>query len=55
MVLKHHTAEYRERRMDLSLALDIEELLTLESRIVGGSIAERPFDRPRIARRNRQP
>lgn len=50
MVLQHHTAEYRERRMKLGLALDIEELLTLESRIVGGSIAERLFNRQRLIR-----
>jgi hypothetical protein len=51
MILQHHTAEYRERRMDLGLALDIEEILTLESRITGGSIAELLFRRPRIVRR----
>ncbi len=50
MVQRHHTAEYLERRMDLGLALDVEELLTLDSRIVGGSIAERLFGRPRIDR-----
>lgn len=52
MVLQHHTAEYGERRMDLGLALDIEELLALDSRLVGGSIAERLFRRPR---NHRQP
>ena len=50
MILKHHTAEYRKRQMDLGLALDIEELLTLESRILGGSLAELLFRRPRVTR-----
>jgi hypothetical protein len=50
MLLQHHTAEYRERRMELGLALDIEELLTLESRIVGGSIGERVFGRSHLVR-----
>ncbi len=36
--------------MDLGIALDIEEILTLDSRIVGGSIAERLFRRPKIIR-----
>lgn len=54
MILRHHTAEFRDRRMELGLALDIEEILTLESRIVGGSIAERLFRRARI-QHNRQP
>ncbi len=51
IILQHHTAEYRERKMDLGLALDIEELLTLESRIVGGSIAEILFQQPRLERK----
>jgi hypothetical protein len=55
MVLQHQTVEFRERRMDLGLALDIQELLTLESRLVGGSIAERLFRSPRKPPRNRQP
>jgi hypothetical protein len=36
--------------MDLCLALDIQELLALDSRIVGGSIAERLFRRSRSHR-----
>jgi hypothetical protein len=55
VVLKHHTAELAERQMDLGLAVDSEELLTLESRFVGGSIAERLFRRERIPLRNRHP
>ena len=43
IVLQHHTAELAGRRMDLGLALDAEELLTLSSHIVGGSIAEQVF------------
>ena len=54
MVLQHHTAEYRERRMELGIALDIKEILTLESRIVGGNIAERLFDRQRLVRKRKQ-
>ncbi len=53
MVLKHHTAEFRDRRMDLGLVLDIEELLTRDSRILGGSIAQRRFGRPRVVRNPR--
>jgi hypothetical protein len=37
-MLQHYVAEYRDRRMGLGLALDIEELLTIESRIVVGSV-----------------
>lgn len=55
MIPTHHTAEFQDRQMELGLALDIEELLTLESRIVGGSIAERLFRRPRIPPRDRRP
>jgi len=54
MILKHHTAEFGDRRMDLGLALDIEEILTLESRILGGSIAERLFRQARV-QRGREP
>jgi len=53
IVLKHHSAELAGRHMDLGLVLDSEELLTLESRLVGGSIAERLFRRERIPPRNR--
>jgi hypothetical protein len=55
VVLTHHTAELAGRRMDLGLAVDSEELLTIESRIIGGSIAERVFRRERVPPRNRQP
>ncbi|WAC08088.1 MAG: hypothetical protein OS130_02520 [Thermodesulfobacteriota bacterium] len=51
MVLQHHIAEYRKRRMELGIALDIGEILTLESRIVGGNIAERLFNRKRLVRK----
>ena len=44
ILLQHHTAEYRERRMELGIALDIEEILTLKSRIIGGNIAEQLFE-----------
>jgi hypothetical protein len=50
MVLQHHTAEFQDRKMELGVALDIEELLALESRIVGGSIAEMMFRVPRVHR-----
>lgn len=55
MILQHHTAEFKERRMDLGLALDIQELLTLDSRIVGGSVAERLFRRRRLPHPDRRP
>lgn len=50
IILKHQTAEYKDRRMDLGLAVDVEELLTLDSRIVGGSLAEIVLGRPRLVR-----
>jgi hypothetical protein len=50
IVLKHHKAEFQDRSMELGLALDIEELLTLDSRILGGSIAERLYGQPRLVR-----
>lgn|SRR5574337_431667 len=50
MVLMHHIAEFKDRQMELGLALDIEELLTIESRIVGGSLAELLFRRRRVVR-----
>ena len=43
MILRHHVAEFRDRRMELGLALDISELLPLNSRILGGTIGERVF------------
>jgi hypothetical protein len=45
VVQTHHTAELAGRRMDLGLAVDSEELLTIQSRILGGSIAELVFRR----------
>lgn len=50
MILQHHTAEFQGRQMDLGIALDIEELLTLDSKIIGGSIAELVFKRARVTR-----
>jgi hypothetical protein len=50
IILGQHTTEFMERRMDLGIALDIEEILTLDSRIIGGSIAECIFRRPKIHR-----
>ena len=50
MVLQHHKAEIGDRSMELGLALDIEELLTLASGVVGGNIAERLYGRPRLIR-----
>jgi hypothetical protein len=55
VILKHHTAELGERIMDLGLAVDAEELLTLESALVGGSVAEYIFGRPRLPPRDRRP
>lgn len=51
IVLKHQTTELGDgRRMELGLALDLEELLTLESRILGGSVAEKIFNRKKLIR-----
>ena len=50
MVLQHYTVEFQDRKMELGVALDIEELLTVDSRIIGGSLAERLFRRPRLRR-----
>ncbi len=55
VVLEQHTAELAGRRMDLGLAIDAEELLTLDSRLVGGSIAEKLFRRSKLPPRNRRP
>ena len=58
VVLKEYVAELAhapERKMMLGLALDIEELLTLDSRLVGGSIAEKLFRRDRIPKRDGTP
>ena len=55
MILKHQTTEYCDRKMELGLALDIEALLTLDSRVLGGSIAERLFGRSRVVRANHRP
>lgn len=58
VVLKEYVAELLhapERKMALGIALDIEELLTLDSRLVGGSIAERIFGRERVAVRDGTP
>ena len=50
VVLGHHRAECDDRIMEVGLAVDVEELLTLDSQIVGGSIAERIFGLPRLTR-----
>ena len=55
VVLTHHTAELAGRRMELGLAVDSEELLTIDSRILGVSIAEKLFQREPVSQRNRQP
>ncbi len=43
MVLQHYITEYRDRRMELGLALDIQELLALSSRLLNGKISEKIF------------
>jgi hypothetical protein len=43
VILKHHTAELAGRTMDLGLALDAEELLTVSSPLLGGSLASEVF------------
>lgn len=54
MILEHHKAELDDRSMVLGLAIDAEELLTLQSGFLGGSFAEIIFHRPRLPPRNRQ-
>jgi hypothetical protein len=49
VVLGQHRAEQGGSSMQLGLALAIEALLTIESEIIGGSIAELLFQRPRAA------
>jgi hypothetical protein len=51
----HASVESEGRKMELGLAVDIEELLTLDSQILGGSVAERLFDLPKLTRRSRRP
>ena len=58
VILREHIAEVPhapERKMTLGTALDIEELLALESRITGGSVAEKIFSRNRIPSRDGTP
>jgi hypothetical protein len=58
MILREFTAELPhapERKMTLGIALDIEELLTLDSRLVGGSVAEFLFKRKRVPKRDGTP
>jgi hypothetical protein len=50
IILMHHHVELGDRTMDVGMALDAEEILTLGSRIVGGSIAEKLFNRPKLTR-----
>jgi len=58
VMLREHVVELGhapERKMMLGIALDIEELLTLESRLVGGSIAKILFGRDPLDRGERTP
>ncbi|HYI10948.1 MAG TPA: hypothetical protein VEK57_17965 [Thermoanaerobaculia bacterium] len=55
IILQHHTAELAGRRMDLGLAVDAEELLTLTSPIVGGSVAEQVFGLEPVPSRDGSP
>ena len=55
IILQHHTAELAGRRMDLGLAVDAEELLTLSSHIVGGSVAKEVFGLQPVAPRDGSP
>jgi hypothetical protein len=54
IVLKQYAVEVGERRMDLGVALDVQELLTLDSRIVGGSFASL-FGLEKLPRRSGKP
>lgn len=58
VILREHVVELQhapERKMTLGIALDIEELLTLNSRLVGGSIAKVLFGRDSVDRGERTP
>ncbi len=55
VVQTHHTAELAGRRMDLGLAVDSQELLTLHSRLVGGSLARELFGLDPLPPRDRRP
>jgi hypothetical protein len=58
MILREHVVELQhapERKMTLGIALDIEELLTLNSRLVGGSVAKVLFGREPVNRGERTP
>lgn len=58
VILREHVAvldHAPERKMVLGVALDIEELLTLGSRLVGGSIAKILFGKERLHRGERTP
>jgi hypothetical protein len=58
VMLREHVVELGdapERKMMLGIALDIEELLTLDSRLVGGSIAKILFGREPVDRGERTP
>lgn len=58
MVLKEHVAELAhapERKMNLGIALDTEELLTIDSGLVGGSLAQKIFEREKVDRGERTP
>jgi hypothetical protein len=50
MMIRENTAQLGERTMTLGVALDIENLLCLDSRLVGGSVAEELFHRRRTVR-----
>jgi len=58
VILREHVVELGhapERKMMLGIALDIEELLTLNSRLVGGSIAKLLFGKEPLDRGERTP
>ncbi|HEX2833948.1 MAG TPA: hypothetical protein VHW00_13135 [Thermoanaerobaculia bacterium] len=58
VILREHVVELGhapERKMMLGIALDIEELLTLNSRLAGGSVAKILFGREPLDRGERTP
>lgn len=55
IVLQHYTNEFGGITTQLGIALDAEELLTLRSRVLDGSVAELVFHRPAIPPRDKRP
>jgi hypothetical protein len=55
MMIENHTVQQGDDRIQIGVALDTKELLRIESRLVGGSIAERIFGTARLPPRAQVP